>query len=57
MEAHIALFLLAGYETTSTALGFTAFELACHPDVQAKLQQEIDGFFPQTVCTPIYHLE
>ena len=49
MEAQITLFLLAGYETTSTALGLTAYELALHPDVQEKLQQEIDEYFPQKV--------
>ncbi len=39
-------FLLAGYETTSTALAFTAWLLAKHPDVQTKLQREIDENFP-----------
>ncbi|XP_054708885.1 cytochrome P450 3A8-like [Uloborus diversus] len=33
--------LLAGYETTSTALSFTTYLLAKHPDVQEKLYQEI----------------
>jgi cytochrome P450 len=36
------VFLLAGYETTSTALGFTAWLLAKHRDVQDRLQKEID---------------
>jgi len=36
------VFLLAGYETTSTALGFTAWLLAKHRDVQERLQKEID---------------
>ncbi len=36
------VFLLAGYETTSTALAFAAYELATHPDIQLKVQQEID---------------
>lgn len=39
MNAYI--FLLAGYETTSTALAFTAWLLAKHPDVQQKLRKEI----------------
>ena len=43
------LFLLAGYETTSTALGFTAYMLALHPDAQAKLHEEIDEHFPPGV--------
>uniref|UniRef100_A0A914XA88 Cytochrome P450 n=1 Tax=Plectus sambesii TaxID=2011161 RepID=A0A914XA88_9BILA len=35
-------FLLAGYETTSTALAFTAWLLAKNPDAQDKLQSEVD---------------
>jgi cytochrome P450 family 3 subfamily A len=42
IEANVYAFLLAGYETTSTALGFTSWLLAKHQDVQRKLQQEID---------------
>lgn len=34
-------FLLAGYETTSTALGYCAYLLATHPEIQEKLFQEI----------------
>ncbi|CAJ0582708.1 unnamed protein product, partial [Mesorhabditis spiculigera] len=34
-------FLLAGYETTSTALGFATWLLARHPDVQQKLYEEL----------------
>ncbi|XP_064629920.1 cytochrome P450 3A4-like [Lineus longissimus] len=35
-------FLLAGYETTSTALSYAAQELASNPRIQGKLQEEID---------------
>jgi cytochrome P450 len=35
-------FLLAGYETTSTALAFSAWYLAKHPKVQQKLFEEIN---------------
>ncbi|KAE9548524.1 hypothetical protein FO519_008267 [Halicephalobus sp. NKZ332] len=34
-------FLLAGYETTSTALAYSCHLLASHPDVQEKLYQEL----------------
>uniref|UniRef100_A0A915JP60 Cytochrome P450 n=1 Tax=Romanomermis culicivorax TaxID=13658 RepID=A0A915JP60_ROMCU len=35
-------FLLAGYDTTSTALAFTAWLLAKYPEVQKELQDEMD---------------
>lgn len=34
-------FMLAGHETTGTTLGFIAFLLAKHPDVQTKVYQEM----------------
>jgi len=34
-------FLLAGYETTSTALAYSCHLLASHPDVQEKLYEKI----------------
>ncbi|XP_045848583.1 cytochrome P450 3A12-like isoform X2 [Meles meles] len=46
LVAQSMTFLFAGYETTSTALSFLAYELATHPDVQQKLQEEIDVTFP-----------
>ncbi|KAJ4428808.1 hypothetical protein ANN_25801, partial [Periplaneta americana] len=36
------LFFLAGFDTTSTLLCFTTHQLAVHPDVQTRLQKEID---------------
>uniref|UniRef100_A0A3P9KLC9 Thromboxane-A synthase n=1 Tax=Oryzias latipes TaxID=8090 RepID=A0A3P9KLC9_ORYLA len=39
------IFLLAGYETTSSTLGFTCYLLAVHPECQHKVQQEVDQFF------------
>ncbi|KAM4053507.1 cytochrome P450 3A29-like [Anomaloglossus baeobatrachus] len=40
------IFIMAGYETTSTTLMFVAYHLATHPDVQTKLQEETDTFLP-----------
>ena len=40
------VFLAAGYETSSTTLGFVCHHLATSPEIQDKLQQEIDNAWP-----------
>ncbi|XP_004442896.1 PREDICTED: cytochrome P450 3A12-like [Ceratotherium simum simum] len=45
LVAQSTIFIFAGYETTSTSLSFLMYLLATHPDVQQKLQEEIDGTF------------
>ncbi|EFA09141.1 cytochrome P450 9e2 [Tribolium castaneum] len=42
MVAQALLFFFAGFETISTGFSFMAYELATNPDVQKKLQKEID---------------
>ena len=37
--------ILSGHETTSTTLSFASYLLALHPDIQVKLQSEIDAYF------------
>uniref|UniRef100_A0A8C5IUA8 unspecific monooxygenase n=1 Tax=Junco hyemalis TaxID=40217 RepID=A0A8C5IUA8_JUNHY len=44
--AQAFIFIFAGYEPTSNTLGFLAYELAMHPDVQEKVLQEIDTVLP-----------
>ncbi|GFH16480.1 uncharacterized protein HaLaN_12905, partial [Haematococcus lacustris] len=41
--AQIHVFLLAGYETTATALTFALYLLAANPEAQRKLQVEVDS--------------
>ncbi|XP_023331632.1 cytochrome P450 3A19 [Eurytemora carolleeae] len=47
--AHEFIFILAGYETTAAALNFTTYLLAKHPEIQSKLQQEIDRKFKKDI--------
>ena len=37
--------MLAGYETTSTALSYSTFVLATIPEEQEKLRDEIDTYY------------
>jgi len=45
ITANVVDILLAGYDTTSNLLSYTSYLLALHPEVQKKLQSEIDGYF------------
>ena len=49
MQGQIFVFLAAGYETTATTLAYMSYYLTLHPDVQSKLQDKIDEFFPDLV--------
>jgi cytochrome P450 family 3 subfamily A len=40
--AQAILFLLAGYETTASTLTLITYNLACHPEIQEKLIEEVD---------------
>ncbi|NWQ60192.1 CP3A9 protein, partial [Neopipo cinnamomea] len=44
--AQAFIFIFAGYEPTSNTLGYLAYEVAVHPDVQQKLLEEIDTVLP-----------
>nr|XP_023411700.1 cytochrome P450 3A8-like isoform X1 [Loxodonta africana] len=53
LVAQSIIFIFAGYETTSTTLSFLMYLLATHPDIQQKLQKEIDAAFPNK-ASPTY---
>ena len=42
LAAQVVQFFLAGFDTASTLLCFATHQLATHPDVQSRLQEEID---------------
>ncbi|CAF5054348.1 unnamed protein product, partial [Rotaria sp. Silwood1] len=45
IAGNIYLFMIAGYETTSTALAYATYVLATNPNEQLKLQEHIDSHF------------
>ena len=48
-------FLIGGSETTAVALSCTSYLLALHPNIQEKLQAEIDKFFEDEPVSLISH--
>ncbi|XP_013364899.1 PREDICTED: cytochrome P450 3A9-like isoform X2 [Chinchilla lanigera] len=46
LVAQSIIFIFGGYETTSSVLSFVMYTMATHPDIQKKLQQEIDTILP-----------
>lgn len=42
MAAQAWVFYVAGFETSSTTMSFCLYELAKNPDIQKKVQKEID---------------
>ncbi|KAM9372750.1 cytochrome P450 3A24-like [Phaethornis superciliosus] len=51
--AQALIFVFAGYETTSSTLSYIAYNLATHPDVQQRLQDEVDANLPKKAA-PTY---
>ncbi|CAF0806839.1 unnamed protein product [Didymodactylos carnosus] len=45
VKSNTFVFMVAGYETTSSALAYCTYILANYPEVQKKLKQEIDQYF------------
>uniref|UniRef100_A0A1I7TA15 Cytochrome P450 n=1 Tax=Caenorhabditis tropicalis TaxID=1561998 RepID=A0A1I7TA15_9PELO len=44
--AQCMVFIIAGFDTTALSLSFTTFLLATHPEIQKKLQEEVDRECP-----------
>jgi cytochrome P450 len=42
IAAQVLAFLVVGLDTTSTLLSFASHQLAVHPEIQNRLQEEID---------------
>ncbi|XP_060930118.1 cytochrome P450 3A27-like [Limanda limanda] len=51
--AQAMFFIFAGYETSTSTLGFISYNLATHLLIQKTLQKEIDETFPEK-CEPTY---
>ncbi|KAK7863017.1 hypothetical protein R5R35_010766 [Gryllus longicercus] len=45
MTAQAVIFFFAGFDTVSTAMSYCAYALARHPEVQQRLQREVDEAF------------
>ncbi|KAJ7391626.1 Thromboxane-A synthase [Desmophyllum pertusum] len=54
IQAQSLVFLLAGYETSSTTLGFVCYHLASDTHVQDKLRDETDRMWPGDEESPSY---
>ncbi|NXI64072.1 CP3AO protein, partial [Anseranas semipalmata] len=52
--AQALVFVFAGYETSSSTLSYISYNLAVHPDVQQRLQDEIDANLPNKAA-PTYN--
>ncbi|KAI2474261.1 hypothetical protein C4B38_000331 [Diabrotica virgifera virgifera] len=47
ITAHAIIFFFAGFDSVSSLISFMSYELALHPDIQARLRQEIDAGFKE----------
>jgi cytochrome P450 family 9 len=54
ITAQVFIFFFGGFDTTSTQMCIIAHELAINPDVQKKLQDEIDSVLKETNGNPTY---
>lgn len=52
MKSNLIMFMVVGYETTSTALSYSVFVLATQPHIQLKVRQEIENCFMSPESKP-----
>ncbi|XP_050427221.1 probable cytochrome P450 6a14 [Adelges cooleyi] len=64
LASNAFVFFLAGFETTSTTIGYCLYELALNPDVQTRLREELqrtaeanDGKFPYDSLKAMTYLD
>ena len=57
--SNVILILVAGYETTASLLSFVTYNLACNPDVQERLRQEVEdaGDLNYDSLTKLHYLD
>lgn len=48
LTSQCILIFAAGFETSATTANYTLYELAKHPEIQKKVQEEIDGYLQKT---------
>ncbi|XP_011263152.2 cytochrome P450 9e2-like [Camponotus floridanus] len=54
MTSQAFIFFLGGFDSTSTLMSFSAYEIAVNPHIQKKLQNEIDKILKDTNGQPSY---
>ena len=52
--AEARLLLVAGSDTTANTLAQVVYDMSCHAEIMAKLQNEIDGTVPEDADVPAY---
>ncbi|TKR72072.1 hypothetical protein L596_019588 [Steinernema carpocapsae] len=45
IKEEVDTFMFEGHDTTSSGIGWTLWSLACHPEFQAKVHEELDDHF------------
>ncbi|KAF9358118.1 hypothetical protein BGX34_009053 [Mortierella sp. NVP85] len=54
VQDHVFTTIFAGHETTSAALSWTFYQLACYPEAQVRLREETRQLYRDTNGTPSY---